>query len=88
MPADTADARVEAVEKAFTDILPTVQALPGMIHAEDVANAALFLASDDARFVNGHDLVIDGGITAGRPAATMRQGWEALAAGFAKAGSA
>jgi NAD(P)-dependent dehydrogenase (short-subunit alcohol dehydrogenase family) len=88
MPGEAADARVEAVEKAFADILPAVQALPGMIHAEDVANAALFLASDEARFVNGHDLVIDGGITAGRPAATMRQGWEALAAGFAKAGFA
>jgi NAD(P)-dependent dehydrogenase (short-subunit alcohol dehydrogenase family) len=27
----------------------------------DIANGALFLPSDDGRFINSHDLVIDGG---------------------------
>lgn len=31
--------------------------------ADEVADAIAFLASDDARFVTGHDLVIDGGLT-------------------------
>jgi NAD(P)-dependent dehydrogenase (short-subunit alcohol dehydrogenase family) len=31
--------------------------------AEDVAGALLFLASDAARWINGHALVVDGGIT-------------------------
>ncbi len=29
--------------------------------ADDIANAALFLASDEASFINCHDLVVDGG---------------------------
>ncbi|XP_021732747.1 secoisolariciresinol dehydrogenase-like [Chenopodium quinoa] len=30
---------------------------------EDVAEAALFLASDDSKFISGHNLVVDGGFT-------------------------
>ncbi|XP_057822020.1 momilactone A synthase [Cryptomeria japonica] len=33
------------------------------LKAEDVAEAGLFLASDEAKYVSGHNLVIDGGFT-------------------------
>jgi enoyl-[acyl-carrier-protein] reductase (NADH) len=59
--------------------------MPGMVRAEDIAKAAVFLASDEARFINGHDLVVDGGITAGKPAAAMKAGWQALSEGLQKA---
>src|SRR5262245_37809748 len=79
---EDAERSIANVEAAFAALLPTVQAIPGMIQAEDIASAAVFLASDEARYVNGHDLVVDGGITAGRPAATMIAGWQVLAEGL------
>jgi NAD(P)-dependent dehydrogenase (short-subunit alcohol dehydrogenase family) len=38
--------------------------LPGMPEPEDIAAAAAFLASDDARFITGVVLPVDGGYTA------------------------
>jgi NAD(P)-dependent dehydrogenase (short-subunit alcohol dehydrogenase family) len=76
--ANAADRGAKDIEAAFTAMLPTIQSMPGMIHAEDIAKAASFLASDEARYVNGHDLIVDGGIAAGRPASIMQAGWRAL----------
>jgi NAD(P)-dependent dehydrogenase (short-subunit alcohol dehydrogenase family) len=76
--ANAADRGAKDIEAAFTAMLPTIQSMPGMIHAEDIAKAASFLASDEVRYVNGHDLIVDGGIAAGRPASIMQAGWRAL----------
>ena len=43
----------------------TLAMIPRQGHSEELATAALFLASDDASFVNGDVLVVDGGWTAG-----------------------
>jgi enoyl-[acyl-carrier-protein] reductase (NADH) len=40
-------------------------ALPYVGCVDDIAQAAVFLASDAARFVTGHNLVVDGDISAG-----------------------
>ncbi|KAF8668622.1 hypothetical protein HU200_051797 [Digitaria exilis] len=37
-----------------------------VLEVEDVARAAVYLASDEAKFMTGHNLVIDGGFTAGK----------------------
>jgi NAD(P)-dependent dehydrogenase (short-subunit alcohol dehydrogenase family) len=46
-------------------VLAMMQPIPRAGLPEDIANAALFLASDDSSFVNGHALVVDGGLTTG-----------------------
>ncbi len=43
------------------------QPLPYMGLPQDIANAALWLASDESRYVVGHALVVDGGLLAGQP---------------------
>jgi len=47
---------------------------------EDIANAAAWLASDESSFVNGHALVVDGGLTGGRMWSEVLQRREALQA--------
>ena len=37
---------------------------PGVGQPEDIPNAAVFLASDDAKFINGDIITVDGGFTA------------------------
>jgi NAD(P)-dependent dehydrogenase (short-subunit alcohol dehydrogenase family) len=36
---------------------------------DEIANALVFLASDEAAFITGHVLSVDGGKSAGQPAA-------------------
>ncbi len=39
----------------------------------EIANAVLWLVSDEARFVSGHPLVVDGGISVGFPRVTLKE---------------
>jgi NAD(P)-dependent dehydrogenase (short-subunit alcohol dehydrogenase family) len=50
-----------AINKALIDQTP----LRRFGTSEDIAHAALFLASDDAAFVTGAELAVDGGMSAG-----------------------
>jgi NAD(P)-dependent dehydrogenase (short-subunit alcohol dehydrogenase family) len=62
LATQVADQTVEPMKM----ILEKMQPIPRAGAPSDIAQAALWLASDDSSFVTGHELVVDGGITLGR----------------------
>jgi 3-oxoacyl-[acyl-carrier protein] reductase len=55
------EATLRQIPDEILDRLAQLQPVAGRIEPADVAGAAVFFASDDARFVSGQVLVIDGG---------------------------
>jgi NAD(P)-dependent dehydrogenase (short-subunit alcohol dehydrogenase family) len=72
---EEADKTVPLLKEPFSQMQPLRR--PG--HPIDIARAALWLASDDSSFVNGHALVVDGGLTCGRGWTESTQGFAGLA---------
>jgi len=71
---DEAEQTVELAKAAISAVvLPRYQPLPYVGSVDDIAQAALFLASDASRLVSGVDLVVDGGISAGWPIGAVRE---------------
>ena len=60
------EAAADEAAKKMETVLATLQPIQRAGLPEDIAQAALWLASDDSRFVTGHALVVDGGLTGGR----------------------
>lgn len=61
LPEDERTDDAKASFRAFTGRMANLQGIE--LTAHDVANAVLFLASDDARYISGENLMIDGGFT-------------------------
>jgi len=60
--------RTEGLEKVITtdegkDYLASVTALQRIGHPDEIAKTVLFLASDEASFITGTELIVDGGYT-------------------------
>ena len=56
-------ARARGTDKKIGQLNPTRRGA----HADEVARVALFLASDEASYVNGQAWAVDGGLSAGHP---------------------
>ncbi len=61
LPPEKADETLGIV----SELLRNSQPIPRPGHPNDIAAAALWLASDESGFVNGHALVVDGGLIGG-----------------------
>jgi NAD(P)-dependent dehydrogenase (short-subunit alcohol dehydrogenase family) len=55
-----------SLEETLRPAFAQMQPIPRAGEPRDIANAALFLASDESSFITGHELVVDGGLTVGR----------------------
>ncbi len=74
VPVEEAEAKLGVITESFREAQPLRR--PG--RPDDVAKAALWLASDDSSFVNGHALAVDGGVSCGRMWSDYQEAIEGL----------
>jgi NAD(P)-dependent dehydrogenase (short-subunit alcohol dehydrogenase family) len=78
MEADKADQHAAGMKEVFA----TAQPIPRAGITDDIAQCVVWLASDRSTFVNGIDIVVDGGMTGGRMYTPQQEGLRALKAAF------
>ncbi len=78
LPTDKAEQTAEAVKAGLSKMQP----IPRAGLTDDIALAAVFLASDESSFVNGHDLVVDGGVIGGRLWSQHQEGLRGMKRAF------
>ncbi len=78
LPDDKAEQTAEIVKQALVTMQPIKRAgIP-----DDIAYAAVFLASDESSFINAHDIVVDGGLLGGRQWSVLQEGLAKMKGAF------
>ena len=73
-----AEDKVENTAETVKPLFAKSQPIPRSGLPDDIAQAAVFLASEELSFVNGHDLVVDGGLIGGRMWSVHQQARQAM----------
>jgi NAD(P)-dependent dehydrogenase (short-subunit alcohol dehydrogenase family) len=78
LPIEKAEQTADIMKASLAKLQPIPRAgLP-----EDIATATVFLAADESSFINGQDLVIDGGLIGGRFWTAQQEGLNNLRKAF------
>ncbi len=78
LPDDKAEQTAEIVKQALATMQPIKRAgIP-----DDIAYAAVFLASDESSFINARDIVVDGGLLGGRQWSVLQEGLAQMKGAF------
>ena len=73
LPGLIASAMLQSVSTRVDDVRSKLNLLGRMGEVKDVANAVCFLCSDEASYITGVTLTVDGGATIGMQASTFRK---------------
>ncbi|MGI9611889.1 MAG: SDR family NAD(P)-dependent oxidoreductase [Acidimicrobiales bacterium] len=74
------DEQAEQTTEKVKLALQGLQPIPRAGLPDDIADAAVFLASDESTFINGHELIVDGGLVGGRMWTPQQEGLAAMGA--------